>query len=106
MLDRVIAVINGDVILESDVEEEMRFAVLEPFSVAPGSDTPMLAARRLANRTLILQQMRAQQHLDITVSDDQVEASLTDLRTHLPECRQFHCTTAEGWKSVSCRRTI
>jgi hypothetical protein len=98
VLDRIIAVINGDVLLESDVQEEMRFAVLEPFSVAPGSDTSILAARRLANRTLILQQMRAQQHLDLAIPDDQVEASLNDVRNHLPVCRQFHCASAEGWK--------
>lgn len=100
VLDRIIAVINGDVLLESDVQEEMRFAVLEPFSVAPGSDTSILAARRLANRTLILQQMRAQPHLDLAIPDDQVEASLTDVRNHLPACRQFHCASAEGWKKL------
>jgi len=98
VLDRVIAVINGDVLLESDVQEERRFAVLEPFSVPPGSDTSILAARRLANRTLILQQMKAQRQLDFAILDDQVEASLTDVRDHLPICRQFHCASAEGWK--------
>jgi peptidyl-prolyl cis-trans isomerase SurA len=99
VLDRVIAVINGDVILESDVKEEQRFAELEPFSVAPGSDTPMRAARRLANRTLILQQMKLQQGLGITVSNEEVQKALTDLRTHLPACRKYHCTIDEGWKA-------
>jgi hypothetical protein len=99
VLDHVIAVINGDVILASDVEEELRFAVLEPFSVPTDSDTPKLAGRRLANRTLILQQMRTQQHLNINVTDAQLEASLLDLRSNLPKCRQFHCTTAAGWKA-------
>jgi peptidyl-prolyl cis-trans isomerase SurA len=98
VLDRVIAVINGDVLLQSDVNEELRFAALEPFSVSPGTDTLMRAGRRLANRTLILQQMR-QQELGIKVTDEEVEKALTDLRAHLPKCRQYNCVTEEGWKA-------
>lgn len=98
VLDRVIAIINGDVLLQSDVQEEQRFAALEPFSVSPGTDTPQRAARRLANRTLILQQMKAQEQLGI-VTDEQVQQALTDLRNHLPKCRQYHCATPEGWKA-------
>ncbi|HZD49624.1 MAG TPA: peptidylprolyl isomerase [Silvibacterium sp.] len=98
VLDRVVGVINGDVILESDVKEEQRFAELEPFSVRPGTDTLQTAARRLANRTLILQQMKEQQQqLGITVSDEEVQKALMDVRMHLPECRQYHCTTEAGW---------
>jgi parvulin-like peptidyl-prolyl isomerase len=99
VLDRVVAIINGDVLLQSDVQEEQRFAALEPFSVAPGTDTLQRAARRLANRTLILQQMKAQQQLSDMVTDEQVQQALTDLRNHLPKCRQYHCATAEGWKA-------
>lgn len=98
VLDRVIAIINGDVLLQSDVQEEQRFAALEPFSVPPGTDTPQRAARRLANRTLILQQMKAQEQLGM-VTDEQVQQALTDLRNHLPKCRQYHCATPEGWKA-------
>jgi len=85
--------------LQSDVQEEQRFAALEPFSVAPGTDTPQRAARRLANRTLILQQMKAQQQLGVMVTDEQVQQALTDLRNHLPKCRQYRCATPEGWKA-------
>jgi peptidyl-prolyl cis-trans isomerase SurA len=99
VLDRVIAVINGDVILESDVDEEIRFASLEPFSAAPDRDTPKGAARRIANRTLIMQQIRQQNQLDVKVSDEDVQKAVMDLRTHLPECRKYNCTTEEGWKA-------
>jgi peptidyl-prolyl cis-trans isomerase SurA len=99
VLDRVIAVINGDVLLESDVEEEKRFAVLEPFSVPAGSDTLERAARRLANRTLILQQMKEQAQLNVNIPDGEVQKALSDLRAHLPQCRQYNCATDEGWKS-------
>jgi len=99
VLDRVVGIINGDVILESDVNEEVRFAELEPFSTSPGTDTLMRAARRLANRTLILQQMKEQNQLGITVSDEEVQKAIMDLRNHLPDCRKYQCTTEEGWKA-------
>jgi peptidyl-prolyl cis-trans isomerase SurA len=99
VLDRVVAVINGDVILESDVNEEIRFAKLEPFSIARDLDTPKGATRRLANRTLILQQMKEQNQLGISISDEEVQKAIMDMRQHLPECRQYNCTTEEGWKA-------
>jgi peptidyl-prolyl cis-trans isomerase SurA len=99
VLDRVVGVINGDVILQSDVDEEIRFAQIEPFFTVPGRDTLKGAARRIANRTLILQQMKDQNNLGIKVTDEEVQKALSDLREHLPECRQYHCTTDEGWKA-------
>ncbi|HTD55815.1 MAG TPA: hypothetical protein VK670_10570 [Silvibacterium sp.] len=99
VLDRVVGVINGDVILQSDVDEEIRFAKIEPFFTVPGRDTLKGAARRIANRTLILQQMKEQNNLGINVTDEEVQKALMDLRQHLPECRQYHCTTDEGWKA-------
>ena len=102
----MVAIINGDVLLQSDVQEEQRFAALEPFAVAPGTDTLQRAARRLANRTLILQQMKAQQQLSGTVTDEQVQKALTDLRNHLPKCRQYHCATAEGWNAFLASNSL
>jgi peptidyl-prolyl cis-trans isomerase SurA len=99
VLDRVVAIINGSVILESDVNEELRFAELEPFSTTPGSDNLKRAMRRLANRTLILQQMKEQDQLGVTVPDEDVQKAISDLREHLPQCRTYHCTTEEGWKA-------
>ncbi len=58
VLDHVVAVINGSVILESDVQEEMRYAVLQPFSVDSARNTPQRALQRLIDRDLILQQMQ------------------------------------------------
>ena len=57
VLDHVVAVINGSVILESDVQEEMRLAVLQPFS-DPGRNTPKRALQRLIDRDLI----RSEEH--------------------------------------------
>ncbi len=99
VLDRVIAIINGDVLLQSDVDQEMHFAVLEPFQVPAGKDTVKRATRRLINRTLILQQMKEQQQLGINITDAQVQQSLKELRENLPQCRKYRCTTDEGWKA-------
>jgi hypothetical protein len=96
-LDHVVAVVNGEVLLQSDVDAEMQFAVLEPFR-GPGRDTRQAAMRRLINRALILQQMKEQQ-FKANISDADVERSLTALRAHLPQCAQYNCATAAGWKA-------
>src|SRR5580704_867097 len=51
-LDRVVAVVNGDLILESDVEAEQRFAAFQPFS-EPGTSRDQLI-ERLIDRALIM----------------------------------------------------
>lgn len=99
VLDRVIAIVNGDVLLESDVREEMRVAALQPISVPAGQNTEVNAVQRLIRRALMLQQMRAQQQIDYSVSDDEVKKGLAELRTQLPVCRQIGCSTEEGWDS-------
>jgi len=99
VLDHVVAVINGQVLLESDVEEEMHFAVLEPFQANAGRDSRLSAMRRLINRSLIEQQMKGQQQFDITISDADVEKSLAELRSHLPQCAKYDCKTDAGWKA-------
>ena len=98
-LDHVVAVINGDVLLQSDVDEEMHFAALEPFQVHAGRDTQEDALRRLINRALILQQMKEQQQLGINISDADVQKSLEELRSHLPQCVKYDCKTDAGWKA-------
>lgn len=97
VLDRVIAVINHDVLLQSDVDEEMRFATLEPFQ-HNDSDTRQNAMRRLINRDLILQQMNEQQ-IKIDVSDTDLRKSMDEVRANLPQCAKYDCKTAAGWKA-------
>jgi hypothetical protein len=99
LLDRVVAVINGDVLLQSDVEEEMRFAALEPFGAGAGKDTRLDAMRRLINRDLILEQMKDQQVSTSKVTDAEVKKSLEDLRSRLPQCAKYDCKTTAGWKA-------
>lgn len=98
-LDHVVAIVGSDVILQSDVWQEMRFSALEPLQVLPGENTPERALRRLINRTLILQQMKDQQQT-LTTRGDEVKKALEELHRMIPVCEQkYHCTTEQGWKA-------
>ena len=98
VLDHVVAVINGSVILESDVQEEIRFGVLQPFSVNPARNTPQRALQRLIDRALILQQMHATQSAT-QPAPEEVQQQLKELRALIPACAQYHCNTEPGWQA-------
>jgi peptidyl-prolyl cis-trans isomerase SurA len=97
LLDRAVAVINGEVIMASDVEEQQRFAVFEPYSVPGGEFTPMRAMQQIVNRTLLLDQMDEQQ-LVTPPTDADVDKQIAELREHMPACAGQHCETEEGWR--------
>lgn len=99
VLDHVVAVINGDVILQSDVDEEMRFGVLQPFRFDAAQRTPQAALRRLIDRDLILQQMKYTQSQIQPPSQAELDKEIADLRRQIPECAQYHCETDEGWQA-------
>ena len=100
VIDRVVAIVNGDLVLDSDVDEEQRFQALQPFRT-PGANngefTRDKAIERLINRDLILAQAKLQP--ENAVSDAEVDKELENLRKNLPACRQYHCDTVEGWQS-------
>jgi len=95
VLDRVIAVVNGDVILESDVDEERRFEEIQPYR-ATNNFTRERAIERLVDRALILQQAALEP--EDAVSDKELEAQLLTLRKDIPACKQYHCETDAGWQ--------
>ena len=94
-IDRVIAIVNGDLILESDVDEERRFAAFQPLTEPAGRFTREQAIERLISRTLILQQAKLQQGNDVKAVD--VSAQIAALRKDIPACKQYQCETDEGW---------
>ena len=96
LVDQVIAVVNGDLILESDVEEERRFAVFQPIGTPGGSFSRDDAIQRLIDRALILQQAKLQPEQAVT--PEQVKAELDQLRKDIPPCRRYHCETQAGWE--------
>ena len=94
-LDRVIAVVNGEVILESDVDEERRFEEIQPYRAA-AENTRAKLIERLVDRTLILQQAALEP--EGKVSDADLDAQIGTLRRDIPACKeQYHCETDEGW---------
>jgi peptidyl-prolyl cis-trans isomerase SurA len=97
VLDHVVAVINGSVILQSDVNEEMSYAVLQPFSIDSTRNTPQRALQRLIDRDLILQQMQTAQTVT-PPTPEEVQDRLTQLRAVIPECAHYHCVTDAGWR--------
>jgi hypothetical protein len=94
-VDRVVAVVNGDLILDSDVDQERRFAALLPYGEAGGNYSRDSAIQRLINRNLILQQIKLQPGYD--VSEAAAATDLDALRKDVPACKDFHCETPAGW---------
>jgi hypothetical protein len=94
LVDQVVAVVNDDLILESDVDEERRFAAFEPFSDPTGGFSRTAAVDRLIDRALILQQAKLQPDDQVTI--DQARAQLKELRRDLPACKG-QCASDAGW---------
>ncbi|QHS50489.1 peptidylprolyl isomerase [Edaphobacter sp. 12200R-103] len=96
-IDGVVAIVNGDVILESDVDEERRFETIQPYRGSANGRSRDHAVQRLINRALILQQavLEADQ---IAVSDEELDKQLGTLRKDIPACRSLHCETEDGWQ--------
>jgi parvulin-like peptidyl-prolyl isomerase len=97
-LDRVAAVVNGDLILESDVDAEGRFTAFQPFS-EPKPPTRDELMERLIDRALILQQMALQP--EPPIGDAEVDAELATLRKSIPKCAAYHCQTDAGWEKFA-----
>jgi peptidyl-prolyl cis-trans isomerase SurA len=95
VIDRVVAVVNEDLILESDVDEERRFEEIQPLRASTDS-TRAKIIERLVDRDLILQQAALQP--EDAVSDQELDAQLATMRRDIPACKQFQCETDEGWK--------
>ena len=104
LIDRVVAVVNGEVILESDVDEERRLIAFQPVTDPSGLFTRDKAIERLINRRLLLQQAALQPHKPVT--DAAVAAEMTTLRATIPACKEFHCETEAGWSHYMAEQGI
>jgi len=94
-LDRVVAIVNSDLILESDVDAEERFAAFQPFSEPkPASRDELI--ERLIDRALIEQQMKLQPEPPVPYAE--VDAELNTLRKAIPKCSSYQCETDAGWQ--------
>jgi len=96
VLDHVVAVINGSVILQSDVDEELRYDLLQPFGINANRNTPQSALQRLIDRDLILQQMKVAAPI-AEPTPQELQERIMQLRIAIPDCAQYHCETDAGW---------
>lgn len=95
VMDRVVAVVNGDLILQSDLDEEARMAAFQPLDDrTPATQEKLI--ERLIDRALILQQIRQQPQVAINVA--QLDTELTALRKNIPQCVAYNCATDAGWE--------
>jgi len=97
VLDRAVAVVNKHVILASDLEDEIRLAVLDPDSDGHGQLTEPQALEKLITRALIEQQIRQEDMVAIEPSQEEVKARLHEIRTELPVCVRQDCASDAGW---------
>jgi peptidyl-prolyl cis-trans isomerase SurA len=95
VLDRLVAVVNTDMILESDVDEERRFEEIQPYRSAVDS-TRAKIIERLVDRALILQQAALQP--EDAVPDKDLDDQIAKVRKDIPACKQYHCETEQGWQ--------
>ena len=96
VVDRVVAVVNQDPVLDSDVDEERRLIAFQPITDPTGVSSRQRVLQRLINRTLILQQAKIQGQPPIP--DSKVNAQLDQLKKDLPACKRYHCETEAGWQ--------
>jgi hypothetical protein len=97
-LDRVVAVVNNQPILWSDIGNEIRFAALDANEVN-GTLTPQRALQQLISRALIQQQIRQEDLAAAQPSDEDVQERVNYIRKELPECARMNCTTDAGWQA-------
>ncbi len=94
-LDRIVAIVNDDLILDSDVNEELRFEAFDPYRDRLEGASRDRVIERLINRALILQQLKLQP--EDAPTDAEVNKEIDQLRKNIPACAAYHCETKEGW---------
>jgi hypothetical protein len=99
VLDHIVAVVNNQTILASDVDDEIRIAVLDPGQAGRGVLTPQRALDHLISRALIQQQIRQEDAQATEPAQAEVDARMAEIRTQLPACIHQNCASVEGWKA-------
>ncbi len=98
VLDRVVADVDGQAILASDVDDEIRFSALQP-GVEPSDDnTPPRALNRVIDRVLIDQQRVLQPGVAV-VSQRDVDQAIDTMRKQISAATNTDCESDAGWKA-------
>lgn len=106
VLDRVVAVVNNQTILASDVDDEVRLAVLEPGRPGLGALTPTGILDQLISRVLIQQQIREQDAQAALPTDAEVDARIGEIRNQLPACVRERCVSDAEWSAFLASRQL
>lgn len=106
VLDEAVAVVNKQLILASDLDDEIRLSVLEPNVAGQGPLTRGEALDRLISRTLIEQQIRKEDAEAVEPTKAQLAARLMEIRSQLPACVRAHCASEAGWEAFLARQGL
>jgi len=106
MLDRVVAVVNNQAILASDLDDELRLAVLDPSRAGQGVFTRQRALEQLIGRALIQQQMRQEDEQAMEPSLAEIDTRVAELRKELPACVRQNCASDAGWKAFLAANSL
>jgi peptidyl-prolyl cis-trans isomerase SurA len=98
-LDSVVAVVNRQVILSSDIDDDMELSILDPAPRRGAVVTRRHALEELISRALIEQQIRQDDLPAIEPSASAVAARVEEIRKELPACVRAQCSTDAGWKA-------
>ena len=99
VLDRAVAVVNRQVILASEIDEEIRLSVFDPEHSGDATLSRQHALDELISRMLIQQQIRREDLETVQPSQDEVNARVQDLRRELPQCVHQNCASDSGWNA-------
>jgi peptidyl-prolyl cis-trans isomerase SurA len=97
ILDHVVAVVNNQAILASDIDDEIRLSVLDPGRGGLGVLTRVNALDQLIGRDLIQQQIRQEDLESSAPAQAEVDVRLAQIRKELPACVRHNCASDEGW---------
>ena len=97
VLDRIVAVVNNQAILESDVQNELHLYALDPERGRRRTLSARRALQMLISRALIQQQIGQGNVPSPTPTQDDIKTRLQDLREQLPACVAANCKTDAGW---------
>jgi hypothetical protein len=96
VIDRIVAVVNSNPVLQSDVESELRFEDLaagRPASPSFSDEQKRAALERLIDRELVRQEM---EHANMPVpTEAQIAAHIHEIRKQYPDAEK-----AAGWNSI------
>jgi len=106
VLDRVVAVVNNQAILISDLDDEIRLSVLDPGRGGLGVLTQQQALEQLISRALIQQQIRQEDAEAADPSQVEVDARLAEIRNELPACVRENCASDAGWKAFLAAHSL